>query len=448
MRRWFGWMLVVLCMACSSPDKDSEALDGAQMPDELVIADDLDLESEDGKPAGQEDSTSKKKDDPQPRYAGSLDNKRSGNADSKSPTRSSSRSTANKAGPSSKNRGEMLPDALPVMNLDWKNRIVKEVETQMRFLLKKSMDKFDALRDSFNAEMESLAVPPRIQAVENELAEFYQAWEDEHEAKVLAITEKYEKEIKGLLDLLEPEVWRIAFSTCGTENIGTEEHPSTSITDVDGIVQATWDLIKLRSGLEELQDEGQHYKYNRIFMDRIYKNEIEEKGRFSIFVSDSMHHFFQKDEDVIGVTVTYQRKGLDPSIPLEFRQLVRNRVVRGGTTRYGSNYKPDTTLGNSMGRLRVEKSNDHSEDFLVSTVFYPRLNTAAPNFDNFRDFTAVRDYITAVVNANTGEILDCARWQYMWHISHYGRIAIEKGEVAEHDEEAREMKSFLKRRRR
>ena len=51
----------------------------------------------------------------------------------------------------------------------------------------------------------------------------------------------------------------------------------------------------------------------------------------------------------------------------------------------------------------------------------------APNFDRFRDYTAVRDFKTAVVNAATGEVLDCVSWQYRWHISHNGHVTLDKG---------------------
>ena len=81
---------------------------------------------------------------------------------------------------------------------------------------------------------------------------------------------------------------------------------------------------------------------------------------------------------------------------------------------------------------------------IVSQVFYPRVNMDHPYFDRLKDYTAVRDYKTAVVNADTGEVLDCVSWQYKWHISHYGSVAVEKGASPSEDADAVILKQMLR----
>jgi hypothetical protein len=155
-----------------------------------------------------------------------------------------------------------------------------------------------------------------------------------------------------------------------------------------------------------------------------------------------MRHHFRKDEDVVAVTVAYQKKGIDPEIPIEFVQAVRNRMVRGGATLFDSKFHLDSNLRTDDGRLSLEENEDFPQ-VVVSEVFYPRLNMDASNYDRFRDYTAIRDYKTAVVNAETGEILDAVSWQYKWQISHFGRIAVEKGSPPVKDEGAIKIKNLM-----
>jgi hypothetical protein len=228
---------------------------------------------------------------------------------------------------------------------------------------------------------------------------------------------------------MDPKVWEVAFEVTGTKDMGVSFDSRTGIDEVDEVANATLNLIEFRSGRDALLDLGQHARYHRIYMDRIYKNDIENQGRLSVYASDPMRHFFRKNEDVVALTVAYQKKGIDPEIPLEFRQVVRNRVIRGGTNKYITSFHWDSTLGNDYGRLRIESNDDHPE-VVVSSVFYPRLAMDHPYFERMKDFTAIRDYMTAVINRDTKEILDCVAWQFQWHISHFGCVAVEKGSTA------------------
>ncbi|MBU0754501.1 MAG: hypothetical protein KJ645_05140 [Planctomycetes bacterium] len=326
-------------------------------------------------------------------------------------------------------------------NVKTKSEYIQDMEREMRLLLGWAMERFEDLQKRLTETLKPIIAPPKIQAVEKELADFYSAQDAEYEKQVTEITERYEQELEGILNYLRPRVWEVAFSVTGSSNVGQGTGQSTGIPEVDEIATATLDLIDFRSGVDEVRDIGQHARITRLFMDRIYKNEVEGQGRFSLFVSDPVRHYFRRDEDAIGVTVTYQRKGLDPSIPLELRQMVRNRIVRGGMTRFSTEFEPDRNLGSDLGLLRLESGID--APVVVSTVFYPRVNMDHPYFDRLHDFTAIRDYKTAVVNAKTGEVIDCVSWQYLWHISHYGAVAVEKGHSPLRDEEAVEIKALL-----
>lgn len=323
-----------------------------------------------------------------------------------------------------------------------KRQIIQNMEREMRVLLGWSITQFDDIQQRMRRELDDLTPPPKIQAVERELADYYQEEDDVYEARVEEVTERYKKELDEVLAIVRPKVWDVAFAVTEAVDMGYCEEHSTGIPEVDEIAEATLDLIDFRSGADDIDDQGQHAKYIRLFMDRIYKNEIEDQGRFSLFVSDPIRHYFRKDEDAIGVTVTYQRKGLDPDIPLELRQVVRNRIVRGGTTQFCMDYTPDYNLGNEAGQMRLARANKGGL-VVVSEVFYPRVNMDHPYFDRLRDFTAIRDYKTAVVNADTGEILDSVAWQYLWHISHLGAVAVEKGFTPFADEQAREIKALI-----
>ena len=279
-------------------------------------------------------------------------------------------------------------------------------------------------------------------AVETELVEFYRERDEAFERKVLETADRFEKEIRKTLDYLEPQVWKIAFELVGSEDMGTSYGSRTGIDEVDSIAEATLELLRFRSKLNSFRDEVGVYKYKRIGLDRLYKHDIEGEGRFSIFVSDSLHDFFRKNEDVVAVTVTYQRKGLDMQVPLELRQAVRNRIVRGGTVRFDSRFHWDHTLETAGGRLKLENPGT-GEVVVVSRVFFPRLNMDSPNFDDYRDFTAVRDYETAVIDKDTGEVLDCVSWQLKWNISHFGSVAVEKGSSPVERADAREIKFLM-----
>lgn len=327
------------------------------------------------------------------------------------------------------------------LHLRTKTLHVQEMEQQMRALLGWAMERFEEHQDRLKEELAPLSAPPKIEAVEKELADFYAVQVEEYEAQVLGITERYEQQLEELLTYLRPRVWEIAFAVTDTTDMGYGETPSTGISEVDEIASATLDLIDFRSGADELNDLGQHARFSRLFMDRVHKNEVEGQGRLSLFVSDPMRHYFRKNEDTIGVTVTYQRKGLDPSIPLELRQVVRNRIVRGGTTRFSTEFEPDRTLGNDEGKLRL--ATGPTDPVMVSKVFFPRVNMDHPFYEMLHDYTAMRDYKTAVVNAATGEVIDCVTWQYLWHISHFGAVAVEKGHTPLPDDDPEEIEALV-----
>jgi hypothetical protein len=325
---------------------------------------------------------------------------------------------------------------------DQKAIIVRSMEEKMRILLGQAVRRFEEVHDRFARELDALVVPPKIQAVEKELSDFYHQRETVYEERVQSIIDKYEAELISTLGYLEPKVWEVAFEVVGSEDMGISFGSRTGIDEVDESAESTLELIHFRSGQDRLINDGAFAKQNRLFMDRIYKNDIEEVGRLSIYVSDPMRHYFRKDDDAIAVSVAFQKKGLDPKIPLAFHQLVRNRVVRGGSVWFDSRFHWDETLGSPDGRLRLEEA-PGSTEVVVSKVFYPRINMDHPESDKLRDFSAIRDYKTAVVNTQTGEVIDCVSWQYMWNISHFGAVAVEKGEPPQRDEEAEEIQSFL-----
>ena len=330
----------------------------------------------------------------------------------------------------------------PHLPIREKDEIVRAFERRMRDFLGMGVARMEEIQARFRKEMKAIPVPIKIQAVETELVEFYRERDEAFERKVLETADRFEKEIRKTLDYLEPQVWKIAFELVGSEDMGTSYGSRTGIDEVDSIAEATLELLRFRSKLNSFRDEVGVYKYKRIGLDRLYKHDIEGEGRFSIFVSDSLHDFFRKNEDVVAVTVTYQRKGLDMQVPLELRQAVRNRIVRGGTVRFDSRFHWDHTLETAGGRLKLENPGT-GEVVVVSRVFFPRLNMDSPNFDDYRDFTAVRDYETAVIDKDTGEVLDCVSWQLKWNISHFGSVAVEKGSSPVERADAREIKFLM-----
>ena len=117
--------------------------------------------------------------------------------------------------------------------------------------------------------------------------------------------------------------------------------------------------------------------------------------------------------------------------------------TRGGTNIYNSGFRWDDTTGASEGKLPL-RAGVSDPAYIVSRVFVPSLNVDAPGFEKWHDFTAVRDYKTAVVNGETGEILDCVSWQIVWHISHNGNVTVDKGSTPFLDEKAQEIAALMK----
>jgi hypothetical protein len=324
-----------------------------------------------------------------------------------------------------------------------KARIVRTMEQNMRVFLGKAVEKFEEIQHRLRTELEAMEVPPSIEAVEKELADFYSEREEAYEAAVDALRERADEELTITLEFMEPKVWEVAFEVVGTEDVGEQYGTRTGIEEVDDSAEATIDLIRRRSMVDELLDAARTARRKRIAMDRVFKHDTEGKGRLSLFASEPMRHFFRKNEDVIAMTVTYQKRGLDPDVPLEFLQVARNRIVRGGTTLVKSPFEWDTNLGNPEGRLRIEQP-DKDPHLLVSKVFYPRIDMDNVNFEKLKDYTAIRDYKTVVVNKETGEILDCVSWQFFWYISHFGAIAVEVGPTPAADPAALEVRSLRK----
>lgn len=312
------------------------------------------------------------------------------------------------------------------IDLKKKNKIVQNMESQMRILLGQAVRRFEEIRKRFDDELATLTVPYKIRAVPRELSDFYLEEEEAYEARVDGITESFMNEINATLEYLEPRVWEIAFSIVGSEDLGASFGSRTGMDEVDEIANVTLELIDFRSGRYILQDMGKHAREKRILLNRVYKNDVEGQGRLSIYLSDALRHHFRKDEQAIAVAVVFQREGLDPSISVGFRQIVRNRIVRGGITRLGSKFHWDRTFETADGFLPLAKEGRNPE-VTVAKVFFPRVDMDSPQFTELYDFTAIRDYETALVNLETGEVLDCAAWQLKWQISHHGAVSIEKG---------------------
>ncbi len=344
--------------------------------------------------------------------------------------------------PDAKNVGEEEKAGTDSWRMRDKDKITREMEKCMRLFLGEAIDRFDDIHARYQEELAGLEVPPKIEAVEMELSEFYSDREERYKARVKAIVQRFSKEMDETLGFLKPKVWDIAFELVGSKDLGTGYDSRTGIDEVDDSAEATLELLEFRSRRDDIFDYGERAETERVSMDRIYKNDLEGVGRFSIYASDPMNDFFRKNEDAVAVTVAFQKKGLALEVPVGFRQLVRERIVRGGSTCFDSGFKWDETLGNVKGSMILEIRAGMPE-VVVSKVFYPRIDMDYPDFEKFNDFTAVRDYKTAAIDTSTGEILECVSWQYKWSISHFGSVSVAKGAPAVRDENSEVMKAAL-----
>ncbi len=329
--------------------------------------------------------------------------------------------------------------------LSRKAKIVKEMEFRMRVVLGESVRRFEKIHESFEKEIDALDNPFVLDAVELTLKNLYDKEENLYEEQVGLITERHLAEIQFILDYLMPDdgkVWQIAFEIVGSEDIGASYDTRTGIKDVDEIARATIDRILLRSQREGIKDDGNYLTKRRTRLARTFKHDIDGVGRFSIYTSDTLFHYYSQKEDAIACTVVFRKEDFPSDKPLEFRQAVRNRVTRGGTTLYDSRFHWDDQLGDEQGRLPL-RNNTEDADYIVSTLLMPRLNREAPYFEDLHDYTAINDFKTAVVEADTGKVLGSVSWQYVWLISHIGEVSVDKGSDFQFDSDSSEIINLL-----
>lgn len=310
-----------------------------------------------------------------------------------------------------------------------KANLVKTMENRMRVVLGESVRRFEKINRNFQDEIDSLEIPFVLDAVELSLKFLYEKEEELYKEAVGKITENHLREIQDVLNYLIPEngkVWEIAFDIVGSEDIGTSYDTRTGIKDIDEIANATIDRILLRSQRDEIKDDGNYLRMRRLRLARVFKHDIEGMGRFSVYASDTLFHHYSQREDGVACSVAFRREGLPQEVALELRQAVRHRVTRGGTTLYDSKFHWDRALGDLSGRLPL-RQNIEDADYTVSTILMPRLNMDAPGFEDLNDYTAIKDYKTAVVESVSGKVLGSVSWQYVWHISHIGEVSVAKG---------------------
>jgi len=338
--------------------------------------------------------------------------------------------------------GEKIRVVRPEGYMDVKARIVSKMEKRMRKVLGKTVRRFEDIRKRCENDYESLKLPFEIEAVVLPLKNLYSAEGEVYEKTVEKITNRYLAEMDQVLDFVVEMVWKIAFEVVGSKDVGTGYDTRTGINDVDDIANATIGLVRFRAGRDEFVDASDYQRRKRIQLSRIYKHEVKKQGKFAIFASEPIYHYFSPREDGLAYTIVFHSE-LSVGTPIELRQAVRNRVTRGGTNIYNSGFLWDNTIGAPGGKLPL-RSGVSDPAYIVSRVFTPSLNMDAPNFKKWRDFTAVRDYKTAVVNSETGEILDCVSWQIVCHISHNGVVTVDKGSTPFLDEKAQEIGALLK----
>jgi|GEM_PF-5592862 len=319
--------------------------------------------------------------------------------------------------------------------------IVTEMENRMRAVLGEAVRRFDAIRERSQAEQAALKPPFVIEDVELPLKRLYEQEEDAYEAAIKEIADRYLNEMDRVIEYVVDDkvgkIWEIAFELVGSEDVGSGYDTRTGMRDVDEVAKATIELVGFRAGRDEFLDDAEYEKRKRINLSRIYKHDVKAQGRFLIFASEPLYRYYSAEEDGIAYTVVF-RSELPEEISIEFRQAVRNRITRGGSNVYDSGFHWDSNIGAADGIL-PRKLDVIDQNYKVSHVFLPRLDLSTPNFKRLRDYTAVRDYKTAVVNADTGEIIDCVSWQMAWQISHRGVVTVDKGSTPHLDEGAKEI---------
>jgi len=338
------------------------------------------------------------------------------------------------------------PNGSPSEGLfDRKEEIVREVERRMRIVLGEAVRRFDDIRERCDEEESTLKPPFVLESVETPLKKLYNQQENVFAGAIQKITDKYLHELDSVLEYLVNEksgkIWEIAFEVVGSEDVGMGYDMRTGIKDVDDVARATIELVRFRAGRDEFVDDSEYQKRKRVRLARIFKHEIEGQAKLEIYASEPLYHFFSPNEDGLAYSIVLQSTRSDAP-PFEFRQAIRNRVVRGGSTLFDSGFHWDHSLGSPTGRLESMKI-PIDPTYQVSKVILPRLNLEAPSYEQLLDHSAVRDYKTAVVDGETGEVIMCVSWQITWQISHRGFVTVDKGSSPLIDEESREITHLL-----
>lgn len=336
---------------------------------------------------------------------------------------------------------EFLEEAQTGKKVNVKQEIVAEMEDRARVILGTTVRRLEDIRSRCAADIDKVSPPFLIEAVVPELKDLYAAEEAAYEDHVHEVTNRYLTELDKVIDYVVEKIWEVAFEVVGSEDVGTGYDTRTGIKDVDGIAEATIELVLFRAGRDEFVDDVDFLKRKRISLARTYKHDAKGRGRMLIYISDSLYRHHSEHQDGIACTIAF-RSELSEGTPVEFRQAVRNRVTRGGANVYDSGFHWDASLGSPDGVLPLRPVPGGS-NFIVSVAFLPRLNMDIPEFNSLRDYTAQRDFKTAVVNSETGEIIDCASWQLTWNISRRGVVSVDKGSPPLLDEEAQEIIDLL-----
>jgi hypothetical protein len=326
-------------------------------------------------------------------------------------------------------------------HLDTKARILKEMEKRMRVVLGETVRRFEEIRRNALVDQEKLRAPFVIETVLIPIRQLYEKEEAEYETTIGRVMERYLAEIDAVTAYVLEKVWEIAFDVVGTEDVGTGYDTRTGIRDVDDVVEATIELVRFRAGRGEFVDEAEYLKRKRNGLSRVYKHDEKEKGRLCIYATESLYHYYSPQEDGIAYSAVFRNQG-SAKRSVAFRQAVRNRVTRGGSNIFDSGFHWDSSCGSPDGFLPAREGMT-DESYLVSQVFLPRLDLSAQGFDKLRDYTALRDYKTAVIDTDTGEILDCVSWQLVWQISYNGVVSVDRGSAPLIDRDAREIVQLL-----
>lgn len=337
-----------------------------------------------------------------------------------------------------------------------KREMIYQIDRRMNALVSTYTAEIETIRGDLVRELERVAPPARLVAVDRALRGYGAAQEERYAAAIQRLVDEAVAKTVALVGQearlgqdavvgkVTLEAWDIARSV-GLGQRGAGYGFESGVREIDERAAVTIELLQGAADIEGLKALGAIRRAEVLALSSAYSHDITleelavaapsmvaavEKdgaerpatvGRLLLFRTGEIESWRTARQDAEGVVIAFRNDHLPVDHRFGLMQITRQRIVRGGMIVKDFGWMLDPQVPGGRGRVRLSDTLADPR-FLASECVYPGLNVDHTMFDRLHDFQVIYDFKTSLVDETAGQVLGALSWQLTWVISHNGQV--------------------------